>query len=96
MSKDAKTKLKIDFNLLQSGTWVLDNREGETIHYFEKKVGNGKIVIYNAIDVPSPKDSKVLDYLMKVSQEKDWSQEIILPSISKALKDLGDGTSIVL
>ena len=91
MSKNAK--IKIDFNLLQSGTWVIDNREGERIHYFEKNVGGGKIIIYNAIDVPSPKDSKVLDYLMKISQENDWSQEIILPSISKALKDLGFGRS---
>ena len=91
MSKNAK--IKIDFNLLQSGTWVIDNREGERIHYFEKNVEKGKIIIYNAIDIPSPKDSKVLDYLMKISQENDWSEEIILPSISKALRDLGFGRS---
>jgi hypothetical protein len=30
---------------------------------------------------------------MKLSQENNWSQEIVLPSISKALKDLGLGRS---
>ena len=91
MSKDAK--IKFDFNLLLSGTWVLDNRNEKEIHYFEKTVGKGKIVIYNALDIPSPRDSKLLDYLMKISQENDWNKEIVLPSISKALKDLGLGRS---
>lgn len=30
---------------------------------------------------------------MKISQENDWNKEIVLPSISKALKDLGLGRS---
>jgi len=84
-------RLKVDFNLLQSGTWVLEKKGNQRIHYFEKEVGNGKIVIYNALDVPSPFDSKVLDYLMKLSQENDWSQEIVIPTITQILKDLGIG-----
>jgi len=90
---DNDAKIKFDFNLLLSGTWVLDNRNESKIHYFEKKAGKGKIIIYNALDIPSPRDSKLLDYLMKISQENNWSQEIILPSISKALNDLGLGRS---
>ncbi len=86
MSKD--TKIKFDFNLLQSGTWVLDNREEGRIYKFEKEVGNGKIVIYNPVDVPSPKDSKLLDYLMLKSQEQDWSRTIVLPTLSQICKDL--------
>ncbi len=85
------TKLKIDFNLLQSGTWVLEKKGNQRINYFEKEIGNGKIVIYNALDVPSPTDSKVLDYLMLKSQENDWSQEVVIPSISQIIKDLGLG-----
>jgi len=84
-------RLKVDFNLLQSGTWVLEKKGNQRIHYFEKELENGKIVIYNALDVPSPFDSKVLDYLMKVSQENDWSQEIVIPTITQILKDLGIG-----
>jgi len=84
-------RLKVDFNLLQSGTWVLEKKGNQRIHYFEKEVGDGKIVIYNALDVPSPFDSKILDYLMKLSQENDWSQEIIIPTITQILKDLGIG-----
>ena len=72
-----------------SGTWVLEKRGRQRIHYFEKKVGDGKIIIYNALDVPSPFDSKVLDYLMKIAQENDWTQTITIPAISKVIKDLG-------
>ena len=84
-------KLKVDFNLLQSGTWVLEKKGKQRIHYFEKQVGDGKIIIYNALDVPSPFDSKVLDYLMKLSQENDWSQEVVIPTITQMLEDLGIG-----
>ena len=87
MKKD--TKLKVDFNLLQSGTWVLEKKGNQRIHYFEKEVNGGKIVIYNPLDVPSPFDSKVLDYLMKASQENNWTQTVILPTISQIIKDLG-------
>ena len=90
-SKNSSTKLKVDFNLLMSGTWILEKKGKQRIHYFEKDVGNGKIIIYNALDVPSPFDSKILDYLMKISQENDWSQEIIIPSIAQVIKDLGLG-----
>jgi len=91
INKHSSTKLKVDFNLLMSGTWILEKKGKQRIHYFEKDVGNGKIIIYNALDVPSPFDSKVLDYLMKISQENDWSQEIIIPSIAQVIKDLGLG-----
>ena len=84
-----RTKLKVDFNLLQSGTWVLEKKGNQRIHYFEKEVENGKIIIYNALDAPTPFDSKVLDYLMLKSQENNWSQEVILPTISTIIKDLG-------
>ena len=84
-------RLKVDFNLLQSGTWVLEKKGKQRIHYFEKQVGDGKIIIYNALDVPSPFDSKVLDYLMKLSQENDWSQEVVIPTITQMLEDLGIG-----
>ena len=85
------TKIKFDFNLLMSGTWVLEKKGNQRIHYFEKKVDNGKVVIYNALDVPSPFDSKFLDYLMKISQENDWAQTIYLPTLSQVIKDLGLG-----
>ena len=84
-----ETKLKVDFNLLMSGTWVLEKKGRQRIHYFEKQVGDGKIIIYNALDVPSPFDSKVLDYLMKIAQENDWTQTITIPAISTVIKDLG-------
>ena len=86
MGKD--TKIKFDFNLLMSGTWVLDNREEEKIFKFEKEVGEGKIIIYNPVDVPSPKDSKLLDYLMLKAQEQDWNNIVILPTLSQICKDL--------
>ena len=85
------TRLKVDFNLLMSGTWVLEKKGNQRIHYFEKEVEDGKIIIYNALDIPSPLDSKLLDYLMLKSQENDWNEEVILPSISQVLKDLGLG-----
>jgi hypothetical protein len=88
-NKTNHTKLKVDFNLLLSGTWVLEKKGNQRIHYFEKKAGDGKIVIYNALDVPSPFDSKLLDYLMLKSQENDWSQEIVIPTISTVIRDLG-------
>ena len=72
-----------------SGTWVLEKKGRQRIHYFEKQVGDGKIIIYNALDVPSPFDSKVLDYLMKIAQENDWTQTITIPAISTIIKDLG-------
>lgn len=90
-NKSYSTKLKIDFNLLQSGTWVLEKKGNQKVNYFEKEIGNGKIVIYNALDIPSPTDSKVLDYLMLKSQENDWSQEVVIPSISQIIRDLGLG-----
>jgi len=82
------TKIKFDFNLLMSGTWVLDNREEGRIFKFEKEIEEGKIVIYNPIDVPSPKDSKLLDYLMLKAQEQDWNNVVILPTLSQICKDL--------
>jgi len=85
------TRLKVDFNLLMSGTWVLEKKGNQRIHYFEKEMEDGKIIIYNALDIPSPLDSKLLDYLMLKSQENDWNEEVILPSISQVLKDLGLG-----
>ncbi len=87
-STKKNVRLKVDFNLLMSGTWVLEKKGNQRIHYFEKQVGDGKIIIYNALDIPSPLDSKVLDYLMKISQENDWSQEIFIPTISQIIKDL--------
>ena len=48
-----RTKLKVDFNLLQSGTWVLEKKGNQRIHYFEKEVEDGKIIIYNAFDIKS-------------------------------------------
>ena len=69
MQKECRSvNIKIDFNLLMSGTWVLEKKGKQTIHKFEKELGEGKVVIYNALDVPSVLDSKVLDYLMVKSQ----------------------------
>jgi hypothetical protein len=79
----------MDFNLLQGGTWILEKKGYQKVHYFEKEVEGGKIVIYNALDLPTPFDSKTLDYLMLRSQENDWSQEVVLPSVSTILKELG-------
>jgi len=86
MKKD--TKIKIDFNLLMSGTWILEKKGNQKVHYFEKDLVNGKIIIYNAIDIPSPLDSRFLDYLMKVSQENGWSRIITIPSMSEIIKEL--------
>ncbi|MEO2069629.1 MAG: hypothetical protein ABGX27_09020 [Desulfurobacteriaceae bacterium] len=89
---DSNVKIKIDFNLLQSGTWVLEKKGNQQIHYFEKKIGEGKIIIYNALDVPSPIDSKILDYLMVRSQEMQWAEEITIPSLRTLAKEIGMGT----
>jgi hypothetical protein len=80
-------RLKIDFNLLQSGTWVLEKKGNQRINYFEKEIGEGKIIIYNPFDVPSPKDSRVLDYLMMKSQENDWSEIVVIPSLREFCKE---------
>ena len=88
-AKKVHTKIKVDFNLLMSGTWVLEKKGNQRIHYFEKEVDNGRIIIYNAFDVPSPFDSKVLDFLMRISQENGWAQEITIPTLSVILKELG-------
>jgi len=85
------TKIKIDFNLLMSGTWVLEKKGKQQIHKFEKELGNGKVVIYNALDVPSPLDSKVLDFLMVKAQEKDWTKEIEISSLRQIAKEIGLG-----
>jgi len=82
------TKIKIDFNLLMSGTWVLEKKGKQQIHKFEKELGNGKVVIYNALDVPSPLDSKVLDFLMVKAQEKDWAKEIEIGSLRQIAKEV--------
>ena len=83
-------KIKIDFNLLVSGTWVLEKKGRQRIHYFEKKLDSGgKITIYNALDVPSPFDSKLLDYLMLKAQENDWPKELVIGSLRQIAKDLG-------
>jgi len=85
------TKIKLDFNLLMSGTWVLEKKGKQQIHKFEKELGNGKVVIYNALDVPSPLDSKVLDFLMLKAQEKDWAKEIEIGSLRQIAKEVGLG-----
>jgi len=85
------TKIKIDFNLLMSGTWVLEKKGKQQLHKFEKELGNGKVVIYNALDVPSPLDSKVLDFLMVKAQEKDWAKEIEIGSLRQIAKEVGLG-----
>jgi len=89
---NGSSKIKVDFNLLQSGTWVLEKRGTQRIHYFEKELeGGGKIIIYNALDVPSPLDSKVLDYLMLKSQENDWIEEIMLGSLRQIASEIWRG-----
>ena len=85
------TKIKIDFNLLMSGTWVLERKGKRKIHKFEKKLGKGKVIIYNALDVPSPLDSKVLDFLMVKAQENDWKKEIEIRSLRRIAKEVGLG-----
>jgi len=84
-------KIKIDFNLLMSGTWVLEKKGNQTIHKFEKDLGVGKVVIYNALDVPSPLDSKVLDFLMLKAQENNWEKEISIGSLRQIAKEVGIG-----
>jgi len=89
MQKKVKgVNIKLDFNLLMSGTWVLERKGKRTIHKFEKKLGEGKVIIYNALDVPSVLDSKVLDYLMIKSQEQGWPKELLIGSLRRVAKDL--------
>ena len=76
-----KEILKIDFNLLMSGTWVLQEREAK-IELFEKDLNGGKIIISSPYGVPKVKDSKLLDFLMMASQDQDWSKVIDFPSLS--------------
>jgi hypothetical protein len=83
------SNIKIDFNLLTSGTWVLEKKGKRTIHKFEKELGEGKVIIYNALDVPSVLDSKVLDYLMLKSQGQGWPKELFIGSLRQIAKDLG-------
>jgi len=89
MQKERRSvNIKIDFNLLMSGTWVLEKKGKQTIHKFEKELGEGKVIIYNALDVPSVLDSKVLDYLMVKSQEQGWPKELLIGSLRQIAKDL--------
>jgi len=89
MQKEYRSvNIKIDFNLLMSGTWVLEKKGKQTIHKFEKELGEGKLIIYNALDVPSVLDSKVLDYLMVKSQEQGWPKELLIGSLRQIAKDL--------
>ena len=87
-TRDESVKIKVDFNLLMSGTWVLEKRRRKTIHKFEKELGEGKVIIYNALDVPSVLDSKLLDYLMAKSQEKGWPKELEMGSLRQIALDL--------
>ena len=86
--KSGSANIKIDFNLLMSGTWVLEKKGKQTIHKFEKELKEGKVIIYNALDVPSILDSKVLDYLMVKSQEQGWPKELLIGSLRQIAKDL--------
>jgi len=89
MQKEVRSaNIKLDFNLLMGGTWVLEKRGKRTIHKFEKELGEGRFIIYNALDVPSVLDSKVLDYLMVKSQEQGWPKELLIGSLRQIAKDL--------
>ena len=85
------SKIKMDFNLLMSGTWVLEKRGSQILHKFEKNIGEGKVIIYNALDVPSTLDSKVLDFLMLKAQENDWTKEIVTGSLRQIAREIGTG-----
>ena len=88
MDKENKQFLKIDFNILMSGTWVLLEKEAK-LSIFEKDLDGGKVVISSPYGVPRVKDSKLLDFLMLTSQEQDWTNVIEFPSInylSRAVK----------
>ncbi len=82
-----KRFLRLDFNLLMSGTWVLTEKEAK-LNLFEKELNNGKIVISSIYGIPRVKDSKLLDYLIMISQEQDWSKVIEFPSLSHLAKTL--------
>ena len=80
-------KIKVDFNLLL-GIWVIEKKGKQVIHKFEKEVGDGKFIIYNALDVPSVLDNKVLDFLMLKSQEQNWQKELSVGSLRQLAKEL--------
>jgi len=82
------SKIKIDFNLLMSGTWILEKKGKQIIHKFEKELGEGKVIIYNALDVPSVLDSKILDFLMLKSQEYGWPKELTIGSLRQIASEL--------
>jgi len=80
--------LKVDFNLLMSGTWVLLEKEAK-LKLFEKSLNAGKVVISSPYGVPRVKDSKLLDFLIMTSQERDWSKVITFPSLSYLSRTCG-------
>jgi len=88
MDKQNKRRLKVDFNLLMSGTWVL--REHEAIlEKFEKDLDGGKVIISCPIWIPSTKESRLLDYLMLQSQENNWAKVLEFPSLNSLAKATG-------
>ncbi len=90
MDKQNKQRLKIDFNLLMSGTWVL--REHEAIlelEKFEKDLDGGKVIISCPIWLPSTKEARLLDYLMLQSQENNWAKVLEFPSLNSLAKATG-------
>jgi hypothetical protein len=85
--KDKQRKLKIDFNLLMSGTWVLrENAAVLELEIFEKEVDGGKVVISSPIGLPGTKEARLLDYLMMQSQEQGWAKVIEFPSLNSLAK----------
>ena len=87
MADKEKRFLRLDFNLLMSGTWVLTEKEAK-LNLFEKELNGGKVVISSIYGVPRVKDSKLLDYLMMTSQEQNWSKVIEFPSLNHLAKTL--------
>jgi len=83
---DTKKRLKIDFNLLISGTWVIKEKEAELV-LFEKEIKDGRIVITSPWGVPTPKESRLLDCLMLKSQENGWSKFVEFPSIRQLARE---------
>ena len=77
--------IKVDFNILISGTWVLTEKEAK-LNLFEKELNEGKIIISSPYGVPKVKDSKLLDYLIMTSQEQGWNKTIEFPSINYLAK----------
>jgi hypothetical protein len=81
--KDKQRKLKIDFNLLMSGTWVLrENAAVLELEIFEKEVDGGKVIISSPVGLPGTKEARLLDYLMMQSQEQEWAKVIEFPSLN--------------